>query len=1307
MNYDNQTLKILQYNMQKSREVMSDAFHHHEIHNYDVLVIQEPYRNHYQNTTHHPAKDRFHLLYFNSKNTRTCFFINRRIDPSAWNIRYINDDICILQLYTPDRRSLRIYNIYNELKAERITRTLEILREELSREDPNNNILLLGDFNLHHPQWSQRRIRGISREARSLINITETSHLWQITPRGMKTHRGTGSDTTIDLAFTTQVLRDQLIHCKIDHSMDCDSDHLPIDIQFNWVWNKVTPRQTRRWAATDMDTLQNRIKERVAELQQADVSTPDNLDKLTEQFVHTLQDAISASTPWNNPSPRSIPGFDKYCKQACSQTQQLRRKWQLSRLEEDWQEYKKARNQKGRLISKHLQQTHRSRVEEAATTEGGLWKITKWALNRQTIPSATITPPLMRPDASLETTPKGKANLLRNTFFPPPVHADLSDISSHSYPPPYYCPPITASEIESAVRKAAPNKAPGPDGIINNILQKTLDLILPILHLMFNASWSLGYFPQHFRQSTTIVLRKPGKDDYTQPKSYRPIALLNTTGKALESVIGTRLMYLADKYDLLPETHIGGRKMMSTEHAVHLILERIHTAWKQKKVASLLLLDVSGAFDNVSHPRLLHNLRKRRIDPTTVQWIKSFLENRTTTLALPEFTAEATEIRTGIPQGSPLSPILYLFYNSDLLEDCANDRVSTTGYIDDVSLLAVGPTVQHNTQALKAAHLKAEQWAQKHGSVFATAKYTLVHLTRKRKVNTKHPLRLPGITITPTSLCRYLGIQISSRLDWREHLQQVYQKATKKLAALASLASSTWGANRNTLRRIYLAMILPQMLYGCSVWYKSKTHRTSGRPHKSQTRSAHTLTPIQRRAAQIITGAFRTTAANAVEVEAYLLPIDQQLEKSTLHSTLRIMSTPLHDLMESTRGDTKGSPLQYHAAILQKHYQINAAHLERRHPHIITPWWKRPLVIVDNTTEAAISHHQDIAASSALCVYTDGSGIDGHVGAAAVTLSMPCSPSSPVLQRRTFYMGRETESTVYAAELKGIALALQILETTPRPERQRVAIFTDNQSALRTIRNPGNTSGQYILLELLRLLQESVALGFETEFRWIPSHQGIPGNEAADQAAKEAAGWTPHSGWTPRERSQELQNQEPTEGIQILLTPAKGKIHEAVYREWETIWDHGRSGRYLHSLGAKPDKKALQLHRDLPRAISSVMTQMRTGKIGLNAYLHSIDKADTGQCTCNQGEQTVEHILLRCREWTAERQELWAGRRPILNLKRLLNTHKLAIRAAQMMLRTGLLKQFQAVATTPPIATESETVLATQLGAHSRPLTTV
>jgi ribonuclease HI len=101
-------------------------------------------------------------------------------------------------------------------------------------------------------------------------------------------------------------------------------------------------------------------------------------------------------------------------------------------------------------------------------------------------------------------------------------------------------------------------------------------------------------------------------------------------------------------------------------------------------------------------------------------------------------------------------------------------------------------------------------------------------------------------------------------------------------------------------------------------------------------------------------------------------------------------------------------------------------------------------------------------------------------------------------------MERDTESTVYGTELKGIFLALQIIEATPELHDRKATVFTNNQSALRTMRKPSNTSGQYILRGI-QLLDGLKARGINSEFRWIPAHRGIPGNEAADTAAKQAA----------------------------------------------------------------------------------------------------------------------------------------------------------------------------------------------------------
>jgi hypothetical protein len=218
---------------------------------------------------------------------------------------------------------------------------------------------------------------------------------------------------------------------------------------------------------------------------------------------------------------------------------------------------------------------------------------------------------------------------------------------------------------------------------------------------------------------------------------------------------------------------------------------------------------------------------------------------------LQEYTATSTPIQTGIPQGSPVSPILYLFYNADLINACKTEDTEAVGYIDDVSILAVGPTAQRNYKTLKGIHWMAKQWAVQHGSQFAPAKYKLVHFTRDPRANSTHALCLPHNMVKASPSCCYLGIHMDTRLRWDYHREKVEAGATARLSALLALASSTWGTGVINLRQVYRAMIVPQMLYGCSAWH------TPGNDYNSRGSAIiKVIRRIQRRAAQIITGAF-------------------------------------------------------------------------------------------------------------------------------------------------------------------------------------------------------------------------------------------------------------------------------------------------------------------------------------------------------------------------------------------------------------------------------------------------------------------
>jgi len=384
--------------------------------------------------------------------------------------------------------------------------------------------------------------------------------------------------------------------------------------------------------------------------------------------------------------------------------------------------------------------------------ERSIWKVNKY-LN--SIPTNTYIPTLEGQAA----TNTQKTDTLSKTFFPPPPPADLSDIPNASYPDPVPTNlNITMAQVERAIDKLAPNKAPGPDEIPNHILKRCCSVLQHHILALAQQSMSTGHFPQPFKETITLVLRRPNKPNYTKPNAYRPIALESTVGKVLESIMADHISYLCETLNLLPKHHFGGRPGRTMEDAMLILSESIHQAWKEGKVFSAILMDVAGAFNNVHHARLIHNMRKRKIPVEITQWVLSFLSNRTTRMRFNGITTDLIPTPTGIPQGSPLSPILYILYNSDLLEIPKGRKQLGLGFIDDILYGVQNKTAMANSSELERLLARSETWRQRHGAQFEKSKYVLIHFTRNPLAQVEATVTIGGTTIHPSPEARYLDV---------------------------------------------------------------------------------------------------------------------------------------------------------------------------------------------------------------------------------------------------------------------------------------------------------------------------------------------------------------------------------------------------------------------------------------------------------------------------------------------------------------------------------------------------------------------
>lgn len=255
--------------------------------------------------------------------------------------------------------------------------------------------------------------------------------------------------------------------------------------------------------------------------------TKASLDMHVEEVVSAIHKAANQVLPKMKPSFRMKAGWNQECSEVLAEAKRLKRRYGQEHTENDWEAYRAARNHKTRTIRKSLRKAHRDKIEEASQSPESLWRLAKRARNRGN-QAPSITPPIEKAQTREEVAdPREKAALFRDTFFPDPPQADLDDIATAQYPEPVTLPEITEKEVVDAIKATKALKGPGPDGIANKALQAGALALEKHLTGIFNSSIALECCPAHFRCSTTVVLRKPGKDNYTVPKAYRPIALLN------------------------------------------------------------------------------------------------------------------------------------------------------------------------------------------------------------------------------------------------------------------------------------------------------------------------------------------------------------------------------------------------------------------------------------------------------------------------------------------------------------------------------------------------------------------------------------------------------------------------------------------------------------------------------------------------------------------------------------------------------------------------------------------------------------
>ena len=294
----------------------------------------------------------------------------------------------------------------------------------------------------------------------------------------------------------------------------------------------------------------------------------------------SIEQALRAHCPRSKPSTWARPDWSPRATELLAGARRARRRYTAAHIEEDRQEAKHLANQLKKEMRRNARNHWRRIVQDIseAVKQGGkkgLWKLSQWSRKRAGKPHEDPHLPALRehPDEKGTTDDTERTRLLAKRFFPGPPQADLSDIASEPQPTRTLdiTEEVTVEEIRSLLHSLPNDKTPGPDEIPNEALKILSPTIERDLAYATSKAFSDGTLPKRFNESTTVVLRKEGKGDYTLTGSYRPIALENTLAKLIEKALANRLTDAAEEHALLPWNQMGARKNRSTLSIIELV----------------------------------------------------------------------------------------------------------------------------------------------------------------------------------------------------------------------------------------------------------------------------------------------------------------------------------------------------------------------------------------------------------------------------------------------------------------------------------------------------------------------------------------------------------------------------------------------------------------------------------------------------------------------------------------------------------------------------------------------------------------